>query len=108
MKLAILIHFLESEKPKIKEILSSFQSQLDALNKDDEAEVVFFSDNGETSEEEKKEWLVKQTKARSYIFVDASTEIDNYFILKRLNAIKNGWSLEKLLSLQVYNKINLN
>lgn len=108
MKLAILIHFLESDRDKVKNILSSLQTQLDKLNRDDEAEAVFYSDNGETSEEEKKDWLLRQTKAKSYVFVDANTEVDEYFILKRLNAIKNGWALEKLLDLKVYNKININ
>ena len=107
MKIAFLLYGVTTDNAKLSPKMISLQTQLDKLNKDNQAEVVYFVDNGEASIEEKKEWLLTQTKATKYAFIDVDTEIDDYYILKRLNAVKLNYSIEKMLEMNIYSKINI-
>ncbi len=116
MKLAFLIFGIEDiqdpEKPNpikclwLKEALGKLQTQLNSMPKD-ETEVVFYFDKGEKTIDEKKEWLVGQTEAKKYVFLDSETEITDNFMLLRLNAIKQGKKTPELLKLGIFTK-NLN
>lgn len=105
MKLAILIYGNQEDENKIKTHLDRLQKQLNYF-KDDEAEVLYFYDNDEASIEEKKEWLLQRTQAKYHTFLDAETVINDYYVLKRLNAIKQGETTKKLIELGIYNKQN--
>ncbi len=106
MKLAILLHGLEVDKHRLTFIMQNLQNQLDKLNHD-KCEVVYYFDNGEMSIEEKREWLLSQTMAPKYCFVDKDSVIEDFFILKRYNAIKQGKSTEILTGLGVFSKVNM-
>ncbi len=103
MKLAILLYGTDAELPKLTEINNKLQDQLNLLKGDDESEVVYYI-NSENTVEEKKQWLLSQTDAKKYVWVDSTTDIPDNFILKRLNAIKYGHSTEKLIKLNVFTK----
>ena len=116
MKLAVLLYGTEDiqdpEKPSpiksvwMKEAMGKLQTQLNLIAHED-AEVVFYCDKGEITVDEKKQWLVGQTKAKKYVFVSSETEITDNFILLRLNAVKNGKTTPELLKLGIFTK-NLN
>ncbi len=106
MKLAVLLYGIvmdDNEKKEYHEIMTKLQRQLNSMPKD-ETEVVFYTDAGEMSIEEKKSWLMGQTTANSYVFVTKETELPDNFMLFRLNAIKNGMSTSKLADLGVFRK----
>jgi hypothetical protein len=102
MKLAILIYGNADDEFRIKMQLSSLQKQLNVQGIDD-IEVLYFYDNDEASIEEKKMWLLQRTEAKYYTFLNADVKVDDYFVLKRINAIKQGLS-ETLLELETYYK----
>jgi hypothetical protein len=100
MKLSILLHGLESERSEIDAIKDKLQLQLNALKRDD-IDVIFYIDNGETTEEEKKAWLKSQCTSKKYVHLDSKSEVPDNFILLRYNAIKLGWSTEKQIKLKI-------
>lgn len=103
MKLSILLHGIESDRALLDVIKDKLQIQLNLLNRDD-LEALFYIDNGETTVEEKKQWLLEQCTGRRYVFVDSSTDIQDNFLLLRYNAIKLGWPTEKQLTLNIFHK----
>lgn len=103
IKLAVLLYGLEEDKAIIGEIMKNLQMQLNKMPKD-ETEVVFYTDNGEMSIEEKKSWLMGQTESKHYVFVNTKTELPDNFMLYRLNAVKNGKSTQELIELGVFRK----
>ena len=104
MKLAILLHGLEKDKPILKEIMDKLQDQLNHIDSDD-VETLFCIDQGESTIEEKKAWLLEQTEAKKYVFITAETEIPDNFIILRFNATKGGKTTEQLSELGVYTKM---
>jgi hypothetical protein len=106
MKIAILLHGEENEEqmPKLFDIQSKLQKQLDEIGSDD-IDVVYIVNNTNTLDE-KKEWLLSQTEAKSYVFIDHETVIDDLFLAKRLNAMKGGRKTNKqLLDLGIFSKL---
>ncbi len=103
IKLAVLLYGLEEEKPVLNGIMKNLQAQLNEMPKD-ETEVVFYTDNGEMSIEDKKSWLMGQTESKNYVFVNSNTEVPKNFMLFRLNAIKNGKPTKDLIELGVFRK----
>lgn len=104
MKLAILLHGLEPEKEILNTIMLKVQSQLNKTNGEEEAEALYYIDNGESSVEEKQQWLKDQTEAKKYVFITAKSIIEDNFVLLRLNAIKYGKPTEQLVELGIYSK----
>ncbi len=102
-KLAILLYGIDSEKEKIEAIKNELQSQLNQT-KDGEVDVVYYTDQGEESDDFKKNWLLEQTKATRYVFVTTATETPANFIIRRLNAIKFGATTEALIELDIFRK----
>lgn len=92
----------EAEKPTLKLKMDKLQRQLNSI-KGNQCEVVY-SINDTESIEEKKEFLLCQTLSRHYVWCDVTTEVDNYFLLKRLNMIKQGKGQSQLLQLGVFQK----
>lgn len=106
IRLAVLLYGIvtdDNEKKEYHEIMTKLQGQLNSMPKD-ETEVVFYTDAGEMSIEEKKSWLIGQTTSNSYVFVTKETELPDNFMLFRLNAIKNGKSTQELIKLGVFRK----
>ncbi len=101
MKIAILLHGTESEKPKLTVIIDKLQAQLNKIDSED-VEVVYSIN--EESIEEKKNWLLSQTESNKYVFIDAETDIPDNFLLLRFNSVKNGHPVNKLIKLGVYSK----
>ncbi len=108
MKLAILLYGLEQDKPLLKEIMDKLQVQLNKVEKPFPAkatiDVVFYIDKGEMSIEEKKAWLLGQTVAKKYVFLDEKSVIEDNFLTKRYNAVRTGKTTEQLIELDVYSK----
>lgn len=98
------MHGLEIQKPILTEIMNKLQLQLNKIGKDNQAEVLFYIDQGEKGLEEKKSWLMEQTTAKKYVFIDSASVIEDNFILLRLNAVKGLKSTAELLELGVYGK----
>ncbi len=102
-KLAVLLYGLEEDKAILKEIMDKLQSQLDQMPHD-EVDVVFYTDNGETSVDEKKSWLIGQTESKHYVFVDKTTPLPDNFMLYRLNFVKNLRPTRDLINLGIFQK----
>ena len=83
--------------------MDKLQKQLNAIDKDD-VEVVFFIDSEGNTVEEMKDWLLSQTVSERYVFITKDSVIEDNFLLLRYNAVKNGWSAEKLIELGIYYK----
>lgn len=102
-KFAVLLYGLEKDKAVIGEIMKKLQMQLNQTAKD-EVDVVFYTDNGEMSIEEKKSWLIGQTTSKYYSFVNPKSELPDNFIIYRLNAVKQGKPTKELIDLGVFRK----
>jgi len=103
MKLALLVYGSESEKNELEIKMNILQAQLNKLKRDDEAEVVFVINSEETIES-MKSWLVSQTAAKKYCFIDANTCISDNFVICRLSAVKCRQKTEDLLEKGVFSK----
>lgn len=101
LKIAVLVYGTTADAENLKPLKEELQLQIDKLK--GQAECLFMF-NEETIED-KKEFLKSQTKAHYYVWLTVDEVINRYFIVRRLNAIKQGFSLNQLLELGVFQKI---
>lgn len=76
----ILSYGTTEDKPKIKKMFARIQAQLakSKVNKS-KARLLWYIDNGEKTEEEKKEWLINEANSVFYVFAPLSYKVpDNY------------------------------
>lgn len=104
MKISFLIHGIEGEG--FKSLLEKLQKQIDLIhvNECKHIDIVYYADQGESSEDERKQWLLEQCVSDKYVFVDKKTELKDNFILLRYNAVKQGRPTEKQIELEIYTK----
>jgi hypothetical protein len=85
----ILIYATNDEKLLLDAICENLQKQLDKLGKEGSlARVLWYSDAGEKSLYEKKEWLKTESNSMFYVFLDKYEPIEENYIKKRITAAK--------------------
>lgn len=101
MKLAILIHGLESDQ-NMKNIMSQIQQQLDRIG-NGKVDVVYRI-NDEENIEQKKAWLLSQTECKKYVFVTAESTLEDNFIILRYTSVKLRKPTAQLIELGIFSK----
>ena len=87
----VLVYGVNSDKNKVKNTLERLQKQIDSNRKAiRRVRVLWYMDNGEKTNEEKREWLLQKMKCKYYIFAnsDTSYKIEPNFIEKIINQIQ--------------------
>jgi hypothetical protein len=85
----ILIYANNDEKSLLDAICENLQKQLDKLGKQGGlARVLWFSDAGEKSVFEKKEWLKTESNSMFYVFLDKYEPIEDNYLKKCISTAK--------------------
>lgn len=64
------IYGLKKDTEKIEAVLKKLQRELNSYARGNECRIVFYMDNGELTEEEKREWFIKNANAYYYVILD--------------------------------------
>ena len=85
----VLIYATNDEKELLDAICGNLQKQLDNLKKESHlVRVLWFSDAGEKSLYEKKEWLKTESNSMFYVFLDKSQLIEEDYLKSLISAAK--------------------
>lgn len=85
----VLIFANNDEKELLDAILNNLQKQLDKLGKESHlVRVLWYSDAGEKSEYEKRDWLKTESNSMFYVFLDKYKPIDNKYLKSLILASK--------------------
>jgi hypothetical protein len=75
-RLEILVYGVKADEKKMKPLLESLQKQINKFPQD--ARAVFYIDNGEKTDEEKKAFLIKESCCKYYVFLEKDKINDSY------------------------------
>jgi hypothetical protein len=93
----VLVHGIESDKPKIKRMLDKLQRLIDkSKTNNSKVRALWYIDSGEKTIEEKKQWLIENSNCIFYVFTPEDYKIaDNYLsnIMLGVNMFDNSLKL---------------
>lgn len=102
-RLEILIYGEKKDNDKIKKMTDSLQKQIDKHS--NYVRALFYVDNGELSTEQKKEWLIKESCCKYYIFAPEIYKINDKYVETLVAKIKEAeFRLNSLRSAGVVRK----
>ena len=103
--LEILVYGEEENKKKIDKMIDDIQNQMDAHKRGKYSRILWFIDNGEKTNDEKKQWLIENAKCKYYIFAPENYKVRRNWIQNILTKIKKlEDSFVSLKSSQVFIK----
>lgn len=103
--LEILVYGEEENKKKIDKMIDDIQDQMDAHKRGKYSRILWFIDNGEKTNDEKKQWLIENAKCKYYIFAPENYKVRRNWIQNILTKIKKlEDSFVSLKSSQVFIK----
>ena len=86
--LEILVYGVKSDKHLIDAMNNDIYNQINTCKDGYGARIMYYIDNGEKTDEEKRQWLLENMKCRFYVFADNKTyRVEPDFVKKSLSAI---------------------
>lgn len=86
--LEFLVYGVEDDKPKIDRVCRKIQEQMGKVKKGHFTRILWYVDKGELTDDQKKEWLINNSKCKYHIFVPTTYLVKPDYVKNTLMQIK--------------------
>lgn len=104
----IFVYGIEKNKGKVKNTLEELQRQIDKARKNkNKIRVLWYMDNGEKSDNQKKEWFLENGNCKYYKILDGTNEISKTYIsdcLKKIRTFESSLMSLKKSDIKIFGK----